>query len=311
MMKVLVTCPPMLGIIDEFRSKFQDAGVGLTTPDVVQILSEGELIQLLPEHDGWIAGDDAANRSVLTAGTRGRLRALVKWGVGTDNVDWKAAAELGLRVSHTPGMFGPEVADVAMAYVAGLARELFLIDRHVRGGHWPKPRGLSLSGRTMAIVGLGDIGSNLSRRAMAAGMHVMGFDPRYVTGRTADGIEIRQWSSGLETADFIVLTCPLTRDTYHMLGREALSLSKHGVRIVNVARGPLIDEAALVEALQSGRVHSAALDVMEIEPLPLNSTLRQYERCVFGSHNSSNTVEAVRRASAQAVHQLFSQLGLE
>lgn len=310
MMRVLLTCPPMLGLVDEFRPAFESAGVELLTPAVVQTLSEDELVRILPHQDGWIAGDDPANRRVLTAGVAGRLRALVKWGIGTDNVDFDAARDLNLAVSNTPGMFGHEVADVAMAYVTGLARELFVIDRSVRAGGWPKPQGVSLHGRVLALAGLGDIGGNVAVRARAAGMRVVGYDPRMEVGTSAGGVDVMRWPNGLDSADFLVLTCPLTAENHHMIDRDTLGLVKPGIRIVNVARGPLISEEALIEAMRSGVVHSAALDVMEAEPLPAISPLREFERCVFGSHNGSNTVDAVRRASHQAINQIFASLGV-
>jgi D-3-phosphoglycerate dehydrogenase len=300
----------MLGLIDEFRATFAAAGVELLAPAVVQTLSEDELVRILPGQDGWIAGDDPANRRVLSAGAAGRLRVVVKWGIGTDNVDFDAARDLKLVVSNTPGMFGREVADVAMAYVTGLARDLFYIDRCVRIGGWPKPQGVSLHGKVMSLAGLGDIGSNVAIRAQAAGIRVIGYDPRYEPGSTVAGVEVRRWPAGLEEADFLVLTCPLTLENHHMVNRNSLGLMKPGIRIVNVARGPLISEDALVEALRNGVVHSVALDVMEIEPLPATSPLRELDRCVFGSHNGSNTVEAVRRASDQAISQLFANLGI-
>ncbi|MCR5876723.1 hypothetical protein LRS10_22730 [Phenylobacterium sp. J426] len=121
-MRVLVTCPPMLRMIDEFRPVFADRGAELVAPEVVQTLTEEQLIELLPTFDGWISGDDPATERVLTAGVAGRLRGLVKWGVGVDNVDFEACRKLGLQVAHTPGVFGREVADIAMGYVIGLAR---------------------------------------------------------------------------------------------------------------------------------------------------------------------------------------------
>jgi len=310
-MKVLVTCPPMLGLIDEFRPRFSQAGVELHAPNVVQTLTEQELIGILPTQDGWIAGDDPASRKVLKAGAAGRLKAVVKWGIGTDNVDFAAAREFGLKVSNTPGMFGAEVADVAMAYLIGLARSLFVIERGVRAGGWPKPRGVSLQGKVLALVGLGDIGGNVATRARAAGMELVAFDPRFEPGPRGDGIEVRRWPDGLALADFLVLTCPLTSDTRHMIDQRALALVKPGLRFVNVARGQLVDEGALIRALEQGIVHSAALDVLEQEPLPANSPLRTFERCIFGSHNASNTLEGVRRASERAISQLFEHLAIE
>ena len=141
--RVLVTCPPMLGLIDEFRYLFSEKGIDIYCPPVKQTLSVEELQELLPQFDGWIIGDDPANAEVFKAGHQGKLKAAVKWGVGVDNVDFKAAKELGIPITNTPRMFGGEVADVAVGYVIGLARQTFWIDREVRKGNWIKPSGTS------------------------------------------------------------------------------------------------------------------------------------------------------------------------
>jgi D-3-phosphoglycerate dehydrogenase len=277
---------------------------------VKQTLSVEELKELLPQFDGWIIGDDPANAEVFKAGHQGKLKAAVKWGVGVDNVDFKAAKELGIPITNTPRMFGGEVADVAVGYVIGLARQTFWIDREVRKGNWIKPSGTSLAGKIVALVGFGDIGRNTAKRLLAFDLKVIAYDPYFQAQDNLSQVESSIWPNRLEEADFIVLTCALTADNYHLLNADIFAKVKPAVKIVNVARGPLIDESSLIDALSSGQVDSAALDVFEVEPLPLDSPLRGFEQCIFGSHNSSNTVDAVRRASHQAIALLFDFLGV-
>ena len=308
---VLVTCPPMLGMMDELHERFVERGVGVYCPEVVQSVSEAELIGLVPRFEGWIIGDDPATARVLEAGRAGRLRAAVKWGIGVDNVDFRAARALDLPVTNTPQMFGSEVADVAMGYLIGLARETFFIDREVRRGAWPKPRGISLEGKLLGLVGYGDIGRNLARRARAAAMTVLAYDPIFQPDPALPEVAAARWPSGIEDCDFLAFTCALNADNRHMLNDGMLARVKPGVRIVNVARGGLIDDEALHRALVRGRVYAAALDVFEVEPLPASSPLRCLTRCVFGSHNASNTAEAVRRTSERAIRLLCELLGLE
>ena len=199
-MEVLITCPPRLGMLSELEPRFAARGLTVTAPEVEQIVPEPELLRLVPRSDGWIIGDDPANHRVLEAGRRGRLRAAVKWGVGVDNVDFDAARELGLPVTNTPGMFGDEVADVAMSYVVGLARETFQIDRLVRAGGWPKPRGVSLAGKLAALVGFGDIGRGIARRLLAAGMRVRAYDPRFAPRPGLEEVHGGSWPAGVEDA---------------------------------------------------------------------------------------------------------------
>lgn len=308
MMKVLVTCPPMLGMIDEFIPFAREQGIELVPAKVTQTLSQDELVQLLPAYDGWIIGDDPATRRVFEAAKCGQLKAAVKWGIGVDNVDFAACKDLGIPIINTPQMFGTEVADVALALLIGLARELFTIDRGVRAGGWPKPAGVSLAGKKVGLVGFGDIGRALAKRLLACDMDVVAYDPGVEGDGGLAGIERAAWPSRVEEADFLAFTCSLNDRNRHMLDGEVLARCKRGVRVVNVARGPLIDEAALVAALQSGHVTSAALDVFEVEPLPADSPLRAMPQCIFGSHNGSNTQDAVRRASHEAMGRLFAFL---
>jgi len=299
--KILVTCPPMLGMFDEFVPAFAANGFEAYRANVVQILREDELIEFVPNYDGWIIGDDPASARVLEAGKAGTLRAIVKWGVGVDNVDFDAARRLGISACNTPGVFGKEVADLAMNYVGGLARHSFYIDREVRTRQaWPKPAGISLAGRTAALVGFGDIGRNTAKRLLAADMLVNVYDPYF---KPADGLAVTPcgWPERLDEADFIVFTVPLNASTHHMFSHDTLCQIKPGVRIVNIGRGPVIDECALIEGLAGGIIHSVALDVFEAEPLPADSPLRQYDYNIFGSHNGSNTSDAVRRVSLKAI----------
>lgn len=307
-MKVLVTCPPMLGMIDSFRPIFAHRGVEITTPTVVQTLSVEELVQIVPEHDGWIIGDDPATREVFAAGKNGKLKAAVKWGIGVDNVDFSACKEFGIPIANTPNMFGAEVADIAVGYVIALARETFQIDDGVRQGQWPKPRGISLSGKTVALIGYGDIGKNTAKRLLAADMTIIAFDPVAPDAPELADVQRAIWPNRIEEADFILATCSLTPSSKHMINAAVLHQAKDGVRVINVGRGPVIDEPALEAALQSGKVYSAALDVFEVEPLPMKSPLRTHPRCIFGSHNASNTADAVVRTSEIAIDTLLAFL---
>jgi D-3-phosphoglycerate dehydrogenase / 2-oxoglutarate reductase len=309
--KILVTCPPMLRMIEEFQPIFHRHRLEVTAHEVIQTLPVDVLMEIVPQHDGWIIGDDPATAEVFAAGKRGRLRAAVKWGIGVDNVDFSACKELGIPITNTPNMFGGEVADIAVGYVIALARETFEIDRGVRAGEWPKPTGISLAGKTAALVGYGDIGKNTARRLLAAGMNIIAYDPIATDVPDLSAVQRALWPTRIQEADFIVLTCSLTDSSYHMLNKDVLSEAKFGVRVVNVGRGPVIEEVALIESLRSGKVRSAALDVFETEPLSQDSYLRSHPHCILGSHNASNTVDAVVRTSEIAIDRLLGFLEIE
>jgi D-3-phosphoglycerate dehydrogenase len=271
----------MLNMVDRFRAIFTESDIELVTPEVTQTLTPEQLSAILPNCDGWIAGDDPASRQVLTAGRNGLLKSVVKWGVGTDNVDIEACKELGIHFSNTPDVFGKEVADVAVGYCISLARQLPQIDRAVRAGNWLKIRGSSLANKNAAIVGFGSVGIELATRIKALDMNM----------------------------DYLFLVCPLTTTTHHLLNESIFRATKQSLQIINVSRGQLIDEVALIGALENSLVGGIAMDVFETEPPVTNSSLLQMEHCIFGSHNSSNTEEAVKRASYAAIEIILSSLG--
>lgn len=305
---ILISCVQLQEALEEHRAPLDARGARLIVPTVVQRLDEAELIELVPEVDGIVAGDDELTRTVMEHAPK--LRVISKWGIGVDAIDLEAARDLGILVTNTPGMFGEEVADVALGYLLMLARQLHVIDREVRAGRWSKPAGTSLAGRTLGVVGLGDIGIAVARRGLAIGMRVLGVDvdPTRASAAIELGVDVTDLSTLLGTADVVSLNSPLTPHTRHMLDAAALASMRRGVWIINTARGGLIDEAALITALEAGQVGAAALDVFEVEPLPADSPLRRFDQVILGSHNASHTVDAGRRTSERAIDNLIHGL---
>jgi D-3-phosphoglycerate dehydrogenase len=307
-MKILVTCPPMLKQIEEYRSLFEDKNIELVTPQVVQIMTEEQLMQILPQMDGWIIGDDPATEQVFAAGVAGNLKAAVKWGVGVDNVDFEACKKLNIPIINTPGMFGNEVSDVAIGMMLNLTRRLHDIDREVRNGNWIKPVGNSTAGKKVGVVGLGDIGLSIGRKLVAFDMEVIAYDPH---ARSEFGIPVCTFPDEIESLDYLFLACALNDSTYHLINKEILDKLKPTAILVNVSRGPLIDEQALIASLQEGKFRGVGLDVFEEEPLSVASPLASFDKCFFGSHNGSNTKEAVDKTSYKAINLLFGFLEKE
>lgn len=305
---ILISCVQLQRTLAEHRGRFDERGAKLLLPRVVQQLSEAQLLELVPGVDGIIAGDDHITRAVLERADQ--LRIISKWGVGTDAIDLPAATALGIRVTNTPGMFGDEVADVVIGYLIMLARHLHHLDREARNGGWSKPEGVSLARRTLGIVGLGDIGRAVARRGLTMGMRVLGVELDSHNARVATelGVDVGDLDSMLAVADVVSLNCPLTLESRHLLNASSVGRMKRGAWIINTARGGLIDEPALIAALESGRVGAAALDVFEVEPLPADSALRRFDQVILGTHNASNTVEAGHRTSERAIDNLIHGL---
>jgi D-3-phosphoglycerate dehydrogenase len=306
--RILISCVQLQRSLAEHRDRLDARHAELIVPPVQQQLSEAELLALIPDVDGMIAGDDQVTRAVLERA--GRLRIVSKWGVGTDAIDLGAAAELGIRVTNTPGMFGDEVADVVIGYLVLLARHLHRIDTAVRAGEWAKPTGVSLAGRTMGVVGLGHIGRAVARRSLAMNMRVLGFeiDPANSASAAQLGVEVVSLASLLAESDVVSLNAPLTPETRHLLDAANLGRLRRGAWIINTARGGLVDEAALAAVLGTGQVGAAALDVFEVEPLPMESPLRRFPQVILGSHNASNSIDAGHRTSEAAIDNLIRGL---
>jgi phosphoglycerate dehydrogenase-like enzyme len=306
--RVLITCKQLQQTIDGYRAIFADNGIEIDLPELVQQLSEAELLEIIDRYDGVIAGDDQFTARVLEKASR--LRILAKWGVGVDGIDLDAARRLGIPVKNTPNVFHDEVADAVAGYIVLLARQLHRLDRSVRDGGWLKIRGMTLSGKVLGVIGMGSIGRAVAVRGAAFGMQVLGYDvappsPELVARSGARMVSLEEL---IRSSDFISLNCNLTPGNRGMLGADEFARMKDGVFIINTARGRLIDQAALVAALRSGKVAGAALDVFEEEPLPAGDPLRSFESCIFGTHNGSNTHEAVLRVNEMAIKNLLDGL---
>ena len=306
--RVLVSCPLILDAVDEYADLLAAHGIAYDIADVDQQLDEPELLDLLPDYDGILAGDDELTARVIEASPR--LRVIAKWGIGTDGIDFDAAEEHGVRVFNTPGAFADEVADTVVGYAIMLARELHHVDREVREGNWYCPRGVSLAGRTFGVVGVGSIGSAVARRADALGMDVLGHDVRPIPEglREATGIESAGREELFERSDVVSLNCTLNEATAGMVDADALDRLGPDGYLINTSRGGLVVEEDLVAALEEGRIAGAALDVFETEPLPPGSPLTDMDHVVLGSHNAQNTEEAVSRVHDRAIANLIEGL---
>lgn len=299
--KLLISCPPFVKQKQNFVKFLEEAGYIVHWIDTAQSLTEGELVELMPNYDAWIVGDDPCTRKVLEAGKNGNLKVVIKWGVGTDNIDLQSIKDFDLKFANTPGLFGRDVADLVIAYVTILARSIFQVHSGVSEGFWPKIVGNSLTHKTIGVVGLGDIGSNVVKRALAAEMKVVGYEIDFQSKSGNDIVKILNWPEEIEQLDFLVLACPLTNENYMMMNAMTFSKMKRGSFLINVSRGGLVDEQSLVNAIREDIIAGAALDVFNVEPLPLDSQLRNQANIILGSHNASNTLESARLASYKAI----------
>jgi D-3-phosphoglycerate dehydrogenase len=288
------------------RERIERLGYEVIAPELGgrQQFTAADLLEYSPRLVGLIAGDDELNREFFDGAAK--LKTVIRWGIGMDSVDQEAAQRHAVTVRNTPGVFGHEVADSAFGYILNLTRGYIAVDAAVRRGEWPKAEGTTLAGARLGIVGFGAIGREIAKRGQAFGMDVVAVDP-FVNTAPA-GVFLVDLEKLLETSRFIVLACPLTSETFHLINADRLALVRPDAYLVNVARGPVVLESDLIDALKSGRLAGAALDVFEVEPLPIASELRRLPNVVLGAHNASNTREGVVRASNTAVDLLIEEL---
>ena len=258
-------------------------------------LTESELVKIIPEFSALVVRSQTkVTAQILNAGAR--LRVVGRAGVGVDNVDVETATRRGIIVLNAPGGNTVSTAEHTFSLLLSVARKIPQADASMRGKSWDRKNfeGIELYDKTLGVIGMGRIGSELSRRAIAFGMRVIAYDP-YLSAARARTLQVElvdELDDLLASADFISLHTPLTEETHHMVDATRLEKTKRGVRVINCARGGLIDEDALADALHSGQVGGAALDVFEIEPLPSDSPLRTAPNLVLTPHLGASTAEA-------------------
>jgi D-3-phosphoglycerate dehydrogenase / 2-oxoglutarate reductase len=306
--RVLVSAPYMQPVLDRFRSEFEERGVKLIVPPVQERLDEKELMLLVGDVDGVICGDDRFTDRVLASAPR--LRVIAKWGTGIDSIDLDACARRGIEVRNTPGAFTEPVADSVLAYLLAFARRQPWMDRAMKQGVWDKIPGHTLAEKTLGIVGVGAIGKAVARRARAFGMRILGNDllemPDSFLRET--GTTMVDKDTLFVESDYISLNCDLNPTSRHLLGEAEFAAMERRPVVINTARGPIIDEPALILALECGQLSGAGLDVFEQEPLPMNSPLRTMDSVLLAPHNSNSSPTAWDRVHRSTIDQLMAVL---
>src|SRR5215208_1633442 len=268
-----------------------------------------ELLKIIPEYDALIVrGQTRVTAAVIEAASR--LKVIGRAGVGVDNIDLEAAKTHNITVVNAPSSTTVAVAELAFGLLLAVAREIPRAEATMKQGQWLKKEfeGVELSGKTLGIVGFGRIGMDVSKRAAAFGMNVITYDPNVSEHELEHGnAEPVSLQDLFAWSDFISLHLPLNVQTRDLIGRQAFSQMKNGVRIISTARGGIIDEAALLEALNSGKVAGAALDVFEKEP-PGLTELVAHPSVIATPHIGAQTVEAQSRAAEDIASEVLSAL---
>lgn len=307
-MKVLVT-PRSYGKTDpELFDLLEAAGIQAIRNETGSILDKAAMMALIADCDGVIVGVDPMDGEVIAAAPK--LKAIAKYGVGVDNIDMEAAKARSIQVSRTVGANSEAVADYAMAQILAVARKTVFIDGRCRKGDWKKITTRDVSGSTIGILGLGAIGRHVARRAQGFGMKVLAFDPFWDdVYASANQIRCATKEEICRQADIISLHLPLLPETRNCIGREQLAMMKPNVILVNTARGGLVDEEALLDALETGRIYGAGIDAFSEEP-PKDPRWFTLDNVVLGSHCAASTSGAAYQMGRMATENIIRDLDL-
>ena len=309
---VLLSAPYMIPFKDRFIPVLESFGIDVIVPEVHERLSEEEILNFAGQIDGAICGDDRFTKKVIDA-CLPRLKVISKWGTGIDSIDKSYASSVGVMVGNTPNAFTLPVSDSVIGYILAFARRLPWMDAAIKSGEWDKIPGRSLSECTLGVIGVGNVGKAVVRRAKVFGMKLLGNDIRDIEPDfiLEQGLSMVSLEELMRQSDFISVNCDLNTTSIHLINQETLSYLKKEAVLINTARGPIVDERALITKLQAGQLAGAALDVFEIEPLPLDSPLLSLNNVMLAPHNSNSSPQAWERVHWNTIKNLLIGLGIE
>lgn len=273
-----------------------------------------ELISHVWDADALMVQWATINRKVIKSMTR--CKVISRYGIGVDMVDLQAASEHGIAVANVPDYCIEEVSDSTIAFLLCLNRRILVLDRYVRSGGWGSSRPIPdwpparLRGQTLGIVGLGNIGRMVAQKAGCLGLVLVGYDPYVDPGQVADlGVEMVSLDELLRRSDYVTLHCPLVAETRGLIGAAQLAAMKPTACLINMARGPVVVQSALYDALRQHKITAAALDVLEQEPPDPNDPLLQLDNVIITPHFSSGSIEAVAQLRRDAAQNVVDMLG--
>ncbi len=306
--KVLISAPYMQKEIHRLSHIFEENDIDIDLPPVKERLSEVELLPIVEKYDGIICGDDDFTEMVLQKAKK--LKVIVKWGTGIDSIDRAVAKHLGIPVYNTPDAFSEPVSDTVIGFVLSFARNIPWSDQMMKSGGWEKTRCYSLSEQVIGIIGIGNVGKLVARKANAFGMQIYSNDIKKIPKEITKPLNITMVDKEtlLKQSDYVSLNCTLNETSYRLISKSQLQEMKNTAILINTARGAIINEPDLIEALENKTIAGAALDVFETEPLPQDSPLRYFENCLLSSHNANSSPLYWQKVHENSIKNLINEL---
>lgn len=306
--KVMVSAPYMQLEIEKFRRWFAEHDIDIDVPKVRERMEERDLLPIIGKYDGVICGDDRFTEKVYQAAKK--LKVISKWGTGIDSIHKEIAEKYGVTVCNTPDAFSHPVSDTVLGFMLCFSRTILASDRLMKNGAWEKIQGKTLGEQTLGIIGCGNVGSRVAKKANAFDMRILAYDIREIPKAILEQYGIKQvdLDTLLEESDFVSTNCDLNDSSYHILSVDEFKKMKQTAIVINTARGPVIDEAALVCALQEKEIAGCGLDVYEYEPLPVDSPLRKMDNVILSSHNSNSSPQYWEKVHYNTLDNLYRVL---
>ncbi len=309
--KVLVSATYLQDDIKDYLGVFKKHNISIDQPKVTEKLAESELLKIIQLYDGIICGDDEITKQVIDRAKN--LKVIVKWGTGIDSIDSAYAKSKNIPVYRTTNAFTEPVADQALAFILALVRNIFQSQKLMQENKWKKVQGSTLSEKTMGIIGFGNIGRAIARRAQAFGAQILVNDikkiPSAVTKKHS--AKMVPLTTLLKQSDIICVSCDLNPTSYHLLSKKKFQAMKPSALVVNVARGPIIQETALLWALKNKKIAGAGLDVFEKEPLKSTHQLRKMNNVILSAHNANSSSKYWHEVHKNSISMLLKGLQIK
>lgn len=292
----------------EAKKMLEDNGFEVIENTFGRPLTFSELKEVVHDIDAVVVGVDTWNEDVFKIAPK--LKVLARFGVGVDNIDLDKAKEYGIKVTNAKGMNANAVAELAVGLILGAVRNIPYLTRSLRGGNWDRFMGRDIAGKRVGLLGFGAIAQGVAKKLQGFDVKIYAYD-KYPNLQKADelGVTMTGMEEIIKTCDVVSMHLPSFKETYHIMGREQFEMMKEGAYFINTARGALVDEKALCEALKTGRLTAAATDVYEEEPVKPSNPLFQLENAICTPHTAGETYETyttVSIATAQAIIDVFN-----
>ena len=306
--KILISAIPLVPIFKKFKKYFDHKKFSIDLKKTDQFLNENELIKIIKDYDGVICGDDEFSEKVLLKAKK--LKVISKWGTGINSIDFNFAKKRKIKVCNTPSAFSYSVATMALAMILAYYRKIITNHNLVKKNKWPKITGETLLNKKVGVIGVGNIGKKILQMLRGFETINYGNDLKKINKNFLSKYNVKQVSKDkiFQECDIVVTASDLNKSSYHLINKKSLNKMKKDVLIVNISRGPLIDNIALINFLKKNKNSGACLDVFEKEPLNQKSKFLSLKNCILASHNAFNTSYEVEKTHLNTIKNILKFL---